>query len=208
MKICHLICKMWMWEGVCACECVKISWVCLQFVHHSKEGCWASEEPSDGPEVTFVCCLWEFGNFLQNSTGYQEISIQTFLFLIQFINEMALRCTADVVFCDADEPFGAVQLIMSSGYCYKIGLPGNSHLRTQLTNSYSAEAESGSSETTGQILWFLVFIQGKPILISTAALTLEHRVWPLEINSYSKSVKPDCFVSNWSINNPYCTNNK
>lgn len=24
---------------VCVCECVKISWVCLQFVHHSKEGC-------------------------------------------------------------------------------------------------------------------------------------------------------------------------
>lgn len=155
MKICHLICKMWMWEGVCACECVKISWVCLQFVHHSREGCWASEEPSDGPEVTFVCCLWEFWNFLQNSTGYQEISIQTFLFLIQFINEMALRCTADVVFCDADEPFGAVQLIMSSVYCYKIGLPGNSHLRTQLTNSYSAEA-----------VWFLWDNGSNPMVFS------------------------------------------
>lgn len=22
-----------------ACECVKIDWVCLQFVHHSKKGC-------------------------------------------------------------------------------------------------------------------------------------------------------------------------
>lgn len=124
-------------ESVCACMwiCKKRIWVCLQFFHPSRGGCGASEVLLDGPAVRLICCLWVRWNCLQNSSGYKEMSTQTFsTFLIYFINEIAPRCAADVVFCDADEPFGAVQLLMSSVYCYKIGLPGNNHLHTQITN--------------------------------------------------------------------------
>lgn len=85
-------------------------------------------------QMDLQCCLFVTCEYLELSPNqqwlYRNEYANFFLFLIYSINEVAPRCTADVVFCDADEPFGAVQLIMSSVYCYKIGLPGNNHLRT------------------------------------------------------------------------------
>lgn len=70
-----------------------------------------------------------FGTVSKTTVAIWKGVCKLFLFLIYFIKEMASRCTADVVFWDADEPFGAMQLIMSSVYCYKIGLPGNNHYK-------------------------------------------------------------------------------
>jgi len=79
----------------------------------------------------FAACEY-FWTVSKTAVAAKKGPYKLFLFLIYFFNEMAPRCTADVVFYDADEPFGAGQLIMSSVYCYKIGLPGNNHLRTRL----------------------------------------------------------------------------